>query len=561
MQKSFRSRLLVTALACASPLALGCVGSIGDGKPAAGGQTPAGVPGAPDKQKPGAGPGGAPVAPDAPRTCSADQVGPTPLHRLTRLEYDNSIRDLIGEDLKLARTFTEDERAGTFTANSFTPITEMQFTQYATGAAAAADRAVALLPKLLPCDPAPDPAACATQFIKQFGRRAFRRPLDDAEVARYQKVFEVGRTGVDFANGVHLVVEAMLESPKFLYLIEGPGPLTQHQMASRLSYFLWDAPPDAQLSAAADSGALGTIAGLRAQAKRLIADPRAQDMIADFHFQWLGLERLPKLQKDAALYADFEGLRPAIMEETGRFVAEVMKSEGGRLESLLAAPYSVVSGPLAALYGLPAGGADWRKVSLDPKQRAGLLTQAAFLTANGAFDGSSPIRRGLAVRERVLCADMPVPPPNVDQNIPPLMPGDTTRQRFDRHRSDPSCSSCHELMDKLGYAFESYDGIGRYRTMERGQPVDDSGAIVGTDVDGPVKGAAELAHRLAQSKQVQTCVATQWFRYAFGRLQTEVDKCVLDSLMKTFTGSDLRVADLLMAIVESEAFRSYRRLN
>jgi len=547
MLSSIRPPLHAGALCGGAFLALACTGNIDEGETFGGKTPPKG--------------GSVPIADDAPRTCQASQLGPSPLHRLTRVEYDNTIRDLLGEDLKLAKDFAADERAGTFAGNSFTPISEMQFTQYATAAAAAATRASMAMSKLLPCEPAA--AACAGQFIKQFGRRAHRAPLDDAEVARYQKLFDIGRTsagGDDFANGVRLVVEAMLQSPKFIYLIEGPGDLTQHQMAARLSYFLWDAPPDVELAAAADGGQLNTIANLRAQARRLLADPRAATVVGDFHVQWLNLERLPKLQKDTALYADWEALRPAIREETTRFAAEAMKSDGARLQTLLAAPFTVVNGPLAALYGAPAGGADWHRVTLNGKERAGLLTQAAFLSANGAFDGSSPIRRGLAVRERVFCAEMPIPPPDVDNNVPPLMPGDTTRQRFDRHRADPSCAACHELMDNLGYAFESYDGVGRYRTNERGKPVDDSGSVVGTDVDGPFKGAAELAHKLAGSKQVQECLTTQWFRYAFGRLETKVDQCVLDGLSKTFAKNELRVADLLLAIVESDAFRTYQAL-
>jgi hypothetical protein len=523
-------------------LAVGCTGNIDDGNH--GRPTPPGA-------------GGGMVATDAPRTCGA-RIGPSPLHRLTRLEYDNTVRDLLGEDLGLARDFTEDERAGTFTGNSFTPISEMQFSQYATAAGAAADRAAALATKIVPCDPASDAAGCAARFIRQFGRKAFRRPLDDAEVARYQSLFDTGRAGADFSNGVRLLVQAMLQSPHFVYLVEGPGPLTQHQMAARLSYFLWNAPPDAALATAADGGQLATLAGLRAQARRLLADPRALAMVTDFHTQWLGLERLPKLQKDQTLYREFDGLRGAIGEETGRFVAEVMSSDGGRLESLLAAPYTVVNGPLGALYGVPVTGADWRKVPLDPRQRAGLLTQAGFLAAHGALDGSSPIRRGLAVRERLLCAEVPVPPPGADQNVPPLTPSTTTRQRFDKHRSVPSCAACHALMDKLGYGFESYDGIGRFRTTENGVTVDDSGELIGTDIDGPFRGAPDLAHRLAQSPRVAECVATQWFRYAFGRLETDLDRCVVDELLKRFKGADLRVADLLLAVVESDAFRTYR---
>jgi hypothetical protein len=487
-------------------------------------------------------------------------VGAAPLHRLTQLEYDNTIRDLVGEDLKLAKAFAFDERAGEFAANYFTPISEMEFAQYATAAEAVAEKAVLSLSRLVPCDPAADAAGCSTKFIKQFGRRAYRRPLDDVEAATFQRLFDLGRTGADFANGVRLVVQAMLQSPKFIYLDEGPGPLTQHQMAARLSYFLWNAPPDVQLSAAADAGQLGTLAGLREQSKRLLADPRALDMISDFHTQWLGLEELPTETKDQTLYSDFDGLKGSMIEEMSRFVTDVMKADGGKLETLLTAPYSVANGPLATLYGASGGGAsaDWHKVMFDPKQRAGLFTQAGFLSAHGAFDASSPIQRGLAIRERILCAPMPVPPPGADAQFPKAMPTTTTRQRFDNHRTDPSCASCHEMMDKLGYAFETYDGIGRYRTTENGATVDDSGEIIGTDVDGTFKGAVELAHKLAGSKQVQKCVATQWFRYAFGRLDTKLDSCVLDQIAKRFAGAELRVVDLLQAIVESDGFRTYR---
>jgi hypothetical protein len=535
-------------------LVLGCTGSIEDGKSGANGTTPPTSSGGKGSDP------STPLGADAPVTCGPTQLGPAPLHRLTRLEYDNTIRDLIGEDLKLAKDFAFDERAGEFAANFFTPIDEMQFAQYAAAAETVADKAAGNMKTVVTCDPAA--ADCAGTFIKQFGRRAFRRPLEDVEVAAYQKIFDTGRTGVDFANGVRLVVQAMLQSPKFLYLIEGPGPLTQHQMAARLSYFLWNAPPDAALSAAADGNKLGTMAAVHEQAKRLLADPRSLDMIVDFHTQWLGLEELPVAAKDEMIYPQFEMLRPSIIEETGRFLGEVMKTDGGRLDTLLQANFAVVNGPLAALYG--AGGpatADWHKVMLDPTQRSGLLTLSSFLTAQGAYDGSSPIKRGLRIREQVLCAPMPVPPPDVNQNPPPPAPHTTTRQRFDRHRTDPVCAACHEMMDKLGYGFEGYDGIGTYRTTENSVPIDDSGEVIATDVDGPFKGAPALGKRLAGSTQVQKCMTTQWFRYALGRMETDLDKCVLDELNKKYGGANLKLADLLLGIVESDAFRTYRPVN
>jgi hypothetical protein len=507
--------------------------------------------------------GGKPmVATDAPRTCGG-QLGPSPLHRLTRLEFDNSIKDLVGEDMQLAKNFAFDERAGEFSANFFTPITEMEFNQYSTAAEAVAEKAVTSMPTLVPCDMVADAAGCPAKFIRQFGRRAFRRPLDDGEVATYQTLFDLGRTGVDAANGVRLVVQAMLQSPKFLYLIEGPGPLTQHQMAARLSYFLWNAPPDAALSAAADGGQLGSLSGLREQAQRLLADPRALDMFTDFHTQWLGLEELPTETKDTKFYPEFDGLKASMIEENGRFVREAIKADGGTLETLLTGSWTMVNGQLATLYAVPGAVATdttWRRVDIDPKQRSGLTTEAGFLSAHGAFDASSPIQRGLAVRERILCAPMPVPPPGADQNFPAPIPTQTTRERFDRHRTSPTCAACHEMMDKLGYGYESYDGIGRYRTTENGAMVDASGELIATDVDGPFNGAADLTHKLLGSPQVQRCMATQWFRYAMGRLEVDADKCVLDDIQKKFTSANLRVTDLLVAIIESDSFRTFQAL-
>jgi hypothetical protein len=557
MLRPSRPRLLLNLVCGGSLLAISCAGDIQDGKSTNGsGQVPGSSSSRPSG---GANPSsGGPIASDAPSVCGANQLGGTPLHRLTKLEYDNTIRDLTGQDMNLAKEFAYDERAGTFAGNFFTPISEMQFAQYATAAEAVAEVAAANVPKFVPCDPTGDAVACEVQFIKQFGRKAYRRPLDNAEVAKLQKLFDLGRTGADFANGVRLTVQAMLQSPKFLYLVEGPGALTQHQVAARLSYFLWNSPPDPVLSAMADAGALGTLAGLRSQAARLLADPKATAMFADFTTQWLGLEELPTETKDATLYPNFDTLKTSMITETGRFVADVIQSDGGRLDSLLGSSSSVIDNTLATLYGASGGGNDWHKATLNPAQRSGLLTQAAFLSAHGAFDGSSPIRRGLAVRERVLCAPMPIPPPGADQNFPAQLPTTTTRQRFDNHRTNPSCASCHAMMDKLGYGFETYDGEGKYRTTENGAMVDDSGEILATqDIDGPFKGAPELVHKLATSKQVQSCMSTQWFRYAFARVDTDADKCVLDAINKRVNGAQMKMTDLLSAIVESDAFRTY----
>ena len=547
------------ALALAGALA-GCMGSVGDGTTGPGGPGPSGPgsePGGPGG--PGT-PGGPNVPAPTPTTCKTDQIGLSPLRRLTKLEYDNSIKDLLGVDLGLAKDFNADEMAGSFPSNFFTPISEANFTQYASAAAQAAVKTVQQLGQLLPCAAnvqANNEATCVSSFIRQFGRRAYRRPLDDGEVSRYESVFRVGRGNGDFTSGIALVVQGMLESPHFLYLVEGPGPLTQHQLAARLSYFLWNGPPDSKLSSLADTGALRTPESLRNEAKRMLSDPRAQQMIDDFHTRWLQVEKLPILSKDQTAYPEFEALKPAMQEEMRRFTTFVMGEGDGKLETLLTAPFTFANGPLAKMYGVQTSGNDWQKVELEPAQRSGVLTQSAFLAGHGR-EGASPIFRGIAVREQLLCVELPPPPPGADALLPPASPTKTTRDRLEQHRTDPECASCHKLMDVLGYGFESFDEMGRYRTTENNIKIDDSGEFVGTDVDGAFRGPIQLTRRLAASPQAQKCVATQWFRYALGRMETNIDTCTLDAVYQRFQKSEFRLPELLMALVESDGFRIRR---
>ena len=549
-------------LSCAFWLGAGCTGAIGEGQPSgrsdrgkSGGGGPA-----------GSGSGGPGVTPGSTSdTCSLDGLAISPLRRLTRIEYDNSVRALLGQDVDVSRGFSPDERAGAFPGNYHTPISEMQFTQYASAASALAAQALDDLSTLLPCDPAADEAGCAESFIRDFGARAFRRPLEDAEVASYRQLFELGKNGdgtiagAGFENGIKVVIEALLQSPHFLYLIEGPGPLTQHQLAARLSYFLWKSPPDATLATAADEGRLASGETLVAEARRLLNDERALSVLADFHTHWLSLESVVDLEKSEEIYPGFEEVKGALTEETRRFVGDVLTQGDGRLDTLLTASFTYANGPLRALYGVQGGGdgVGWQRIELDPAQRSGLLTQASFLASHGE-EGAAPIHRAAAIREQFLCAELPPPPPGADQNLPPPAPTTTTRERLDRHRQDPSCGACHRLLDPLGFAFEAYDGIGRYRQTEGGKPVDDSGELIGTDVDGPFVGARELNEKLLGSRDVHRCLVLQWFRYAFGRLEEKADTCVLDALVDRFAETNHDISDLVLAIVESTAFRTHR---
>ncbi len=320
---------------------------------------------------------------------------------------------------------------------------------------------------------------------------------------------------------------------------------------------MWDSVPDDALLDAAGAGALGDPDGLRQQAERLLGDPRAREAVAAFHEQWLGLDELETLSKDPSVYPIFDDeLREAMRNETRRFTSTVILSGDGRLETLLTAPYSYLEGPLYELYGVTPGGEGLGDpVALPENERAGILTQASFLAAHAHANQSGPIQRGVTVRTNLLCSPPPPPPPDINAIPPDPDPEATTREIFEMHTADPVCAGCHDLIDGIGLGFEAYDGVGAFRTEQNGLPVDQTGELTVTDVDGEFEGAVELAHMLAGSQQVRECVTLQWFRYAFGRVETEDDECSLQVLDYAFDTSDHDIRELLLAIIQTDAFR------
>jgi Protein of unknown function (DUF1588)/Protein of unknown function (DUF1585)/Protein of unknown function (DUF1592) len=277
--------------------------------------------------------------------------------------------------------------------------------------------------------------------------------------------------------------------------------------------------------------------------------------VTNFAGQWLHLRELADADKDTTVYPTWkEELLPLFRQETERFVELVWKGDG-KLDTLLSAPYTAVNGALAAFYGVKGvTGDDFQKADLDPAQRAGLLTQASILAEKSGPDQSSPILRGVFVREQMFCQPLPSPPPSVEAKPPELNPNQTTKERFAAHRMDPSCAGCHDLIDNVGFGLENYDATGAYRARENNKPVDSSGELVGTDVDGKFTGAIELSKRLVQSKDVEACMAMHWFHFALGREKTSVDACTAETLVTTFAagGGDLR--QLILATVQSDAF-------
>ncbi len=552
----------------AGGLALGaCSGAID-----AGGGEGAGAPprddGAPGLPAPGgAAPGGTPGPSGALAPEAADR---SPFRRLTRLEYDETVKDLLGDasrpGTRLLSGADTQGSAGFYTSASPSTAVVRSLLEAAESVAAAA---VPRLPALLGCAAGAPEAACATGFLARFAPRAYRRPATPAELAELEAFYAAARRepGATFQDAMRLVLTRILMAPQFLYRWElGPQPaaasgglvkLGGYELASRLSYFLWGTMPDEALFAAAKAGALDGPDGIAKEARRLLADPRAAGALDSFHHQWLDLGRLTSASKQDAAWTP--AVQDALYASTQAFARHVFVGGDGRLGTLLLSPAAFVDGGLAKLYGIPApAGRGLVRVELDPGQRAGVLTQAGLLAGLADAHEGSAILRGKLVRERFLCEPLPPPPPGVDTTLPPAKPGVSERGRLEQHMSDATCAGCHKLMDPIGFGFEHYDALGRWRVADRVGPVDARGRIepTGGGAAQEFRGALELAGLLAKSEQVSACVARQWYRFALGRLEGGRDAGSLARASAALRESgDLR--ELLLAIVQTKAF-TYR---
>lgn len=497
--------------------------------------------------------------------------GPSPIRRLNRFEYDNTVRDLLGDTTHPARNFPHEEEVAGFSNNAAVlNISPVLAEQYMTAAEQLAARAVGTLDTLMACDPGQTGDACVRSFVKSFGRRAFRRPLTDDEFADFYALYQdqLAATGV-LRDGVRVVVSAMLQSPAFLYRVELGDPrkadagrvgVTGFEMASRLSYLLWGSMPDEALFEAAATGHLSTDADIEAQARRMVKDAKAEVMVSQFHREWFALDGLDLVSKSPDVFPEWSTeLRADLGTETQMFLDEAFWKQG-TLDAMLTAPYTFVNARLAAFYGLALPKADgFVKVDVDPAQRMGLLTQGSLLATNAKANQGSPIHRGKWVRERLLCDVMPSPPPNLNVKAPDIKPGTSERDRFAQHTTDSSCRKCHELMDPIGFGFEHFDGIGRWRTNDGGKPIDATGEIVnGGDTTGTFDGAGELARKLAASQKVKACVVLQWFRYGYGRSDMDVDRCTLQKLQDKLVAAKGDLRELLVQLALTDAFK-YRR--
>jgi hypothetical protein len=565
-----RSKIL-TAFTAVSVAA--CSGGLNTEDAAAGGQGAGPAPSVGGTTDPGttiSGAGAGPVTIDPttgmPVVDPADPnaAGPMPLRRLNRREYNNTVRDLLGLDLQPANEFPVDrDSAFGFPRSGIMATLDAELLQTAAeDLAAAAD-----IGALVGCDVATGDEACARAFIESFGLKAYRRPLVTDEIDRLIALFSDVRTvvGLSFEDSVRAVLEGILQSPAFLYrwelgnaapTMEGAvAKLNGYEMASRLSYFLWRTMPDQTLLDAAAAGALASEEQVRVQTERLIADVKGRVAIASFFNHWLATteEEIAFRDKSAELYPEFDAtLQAAMAAETEAFAANVVFDGDGTFTSLLTSTASSAEGPLATLYGATGG-------SLDPAQRAGILTRASFLAVTGASDGSHPVKRGIKIYRDLMCKQL-IPPPGVE--IPPPAPasaGGTTRERFAQH-AENECATCHVVIDPLGFAFEHYDGIGRYRDTDNGGAVDSSSSTTLDGVAVQFNDAVGLSQVLASSSEVQSCFARQWARYALDRVDVDLDQGSIAAARQTFIQGGLSIRALIGALATSRTFR-YRSLS
>jgi hypothetical protein len=478
------------------------------------------------------------------------------LRRLTHSQYNHTVRDLLGDETDPAAAFPKEDFVHGFTnqaeGQSISPLLAEAYGK----AAELVARNAARTGKL----------HWGEDSIAAFGLRAFRRPLDPKELVRYREIHRKG--------GAQLVAETMLQSPHFLFHLEPGG----YAVASRLSYFLWNTMPDAELLRAAEAGELSESAGIEKQARRMLSDERSRAALDEFLAQWLRFDRLRGAIRDRRRFPEFTAeLVNAMTEEATRFFRTLVWEDHDFME-FFTAGWTWLSARTARIYELPEPASPWQKVRFDDNSpRAGILGQLLFLAATSKPVDTSPTERGIFIREHFLCQQVPPPPPGLNASLPPVTDekAATTRDRLSLHLSNPVCAGCHTLVDPIGYGLEQFDAIGKFRTSEKvviyptfdeiktrrktepteyNLPIEAKGMLRGiasSDFSTP-RGLGAI---LAREPACQRCIVKQLFRYAVGRAETPDDMPVIERALQRFRDSRFRFQELIMAIATSETFR------
>jgi hypothetical protein len=514
-------------------------------------------------------PSGGAVTPREFRKLTAvDVAAESRVVRLSHVQYASTVRDLLGIDEALEANFVPDALNGfNFDTSNDLRVDPRLGPQYRVAAEELAAQVVsdaAVFARVVTCNEAD--ASCPDAFIASFGERAFRRPLTQTETTRFRALFdqagELGDSGNAFRDGVQLVVEAMLQAPHFLYRTElsegalqaGRVPLDDWEIASRLSYFLYDSMPDAQLFARARQGQLRTAEQLRAEVSRMLGDERASDKFVSFHEQVWQFGRFAKIAPDPTLYADLPAeIIDRVRDASREFISSVIV-DGGGLNEFLTAPYAYADAELGSLYGRTLSGSGLTRVDFAPGERKGFLMQVGFLASHAYSRKTDPIHRGLFIQRDILCRTVPDPPPGAQNTPPPQAtePIVTTRDEISLLTGQLYCPSCHSQINGPGFSFEGFDAVGRARTQENGENVDTSGSI---ELDGEMidfAGASEMIDALAQSEEARDCYTARWLEFAFGRRLADSDLALRDQI----AGEPRSVQDIITSLATSADFIS-----
>jgi hypothetical protein len=492
------------------------------------------------------------------------------LRRLTNSQYNNTVRDLLGDQTQPADQFPPEDFVGGFKdqydSQNLSPLLEEAYSS-------AAERLAQNTFKngdshhLIRCKPS---LACRSEFVGEFGERAFRRPLDEGEKRRYASLFD---RETRFLAGAQLVVEAMLQSPNFIYrLDESSNPAWKpYATASRLSYSLWDSMPDPWLMSLAEKGQLASPQQIEGVARQMLRDKRAHQALDEYISEWLRFDRLLSSSRDRRRYPKFNRETALAMTEEARlFVSDLVWNDRNFMDAFTA-DYGFVNADLAAIYGVPAPAQDFARVEFPlQSERAGLLGQALFLALAAKPDDTSLTGRGLFVREQFLCQHVPPPPVGVNTNLAPSTEAhpQTNRQRMSEHTNNQFCATCHNLIDPIGVGFEKFDAVGARRDQyqlifyrhshdgERHPPtkvnldMDTKGWVAGIP-DSNFSSPRELGIILARTPLCQQCMVKQYFRYVAGRAETPADSTLIRKVTDDFRKSNFRFQELIISLVRN----------
>ncbi|MGI9473832.1 MAG: DUF1592 domain-containing protein [Rubripirellula sp.] len=504
--------------------------------------------------------------------CSAEKhPGRVTIQRLNKAEYNNTIRDLTGLDLRLADGFPSDDVGGGFdNIGDVLSIPPILLEKYLAAAYAAADRVVGdpeAKKRVFPHEPKSeeigDVVEAAQANVQHFASQAYRRPVTQTEQERIFAIMRLAWEQDSSPDEIYkTVIAAVLSNPNFLFRAErdpdaGAGEFVRdldgYELASRLSYFLWSSMPDKELFDLAASGQLRDRNVLADQARRMLADPKSKALVDNFAGQWLQLRDVSRLMPDPELFPDFDGaLRNAMRRETEMFFETMIHEDRSVLE-FLTADFTYVNQRLASHYGISeVSGEEFQRVPLADGRR-GVLTHASILMLTSNPTRTSPVKRGKWILENIL-AEPPPPPP---ANVPELEEGAETlgslREQMEQHRTNEACAVCHRTMDALGFGLENFDAIGAWRQQDGRFEIDASGELPG---DVQFDGAVELMSILSQEKSEQfcQCLTQKLLTYGLGRGLDSYDRCVVNDAVATLQQNDFRFSALVTAIVTSDAF-------